>query len=279
MGEEATENQQLVEIRPDRFWINFDLKELWHYRELIYFLTQREVKIRYKQTAIGVFWALLQPVLTTVVFTIVFSRFARFEEGEIPYPIFALSGLLLWLYVYNAVGNSSIALISNPSLVTKVYIPRVIVPLSIVLSGLVDLLIGLVILLGMLVVYGVPFTWAILMAPVFIALAILLALSFGILFSALNVRFRDVKHALPFVLQVWMFSSPVFYPAEMLSEKWRVLFWLNPMYGLLQGFRASFLGGNFEWPAIGVAVIIIFLLLIVSLFIFKRMEDSFADVI
>lgn len=276
---EASKTLPVVIIKPDRRWINFELGELWKYRELVYFLTLREIQIRYKQTLIGVLWAVLQPVLTTMVFTIVFARFTRFDELEIPYSVFALSGLLIWLFTYAAVGNASVGLVSNTSLVTKVYIPRISVPLSLVLAALVDLCIGLVLLVGLMIFYQMPFTWHIILAPVFILLAVLLALSFGIFFSALNVRYRDVKHALPFALQIWMFCSPVFYPAEMLSEKWRMLFWLNPLYGVLQGFRASFFGGDYEWPAIGVAVLMIFILLVLATFIFKRMEDGFADVI
>jgi lipopolysaccharide transport system permease protein len=276
---ELTEKPLLVEIKPGRKWINFDLPELWTYRELVYFLTWREIKIRYKQTAIGVFWAILQPVLTTVIFTAIFSQFARFDTSQAPYALFALSGLLIWLFVNTSVSNASIALVSNIPLVTKVYIPRVILPLSAVLSGLADLLIGLLILFISLPFYGIAIGWQILLAPVFIFLAILLALSFGILFAAFNVRFRDVKHALPFLLQVWMFMSPVFYPVDMLPAKWRWLFSLNPLYGILQGFRASVLGGDFHWRAIAVSVVMTFFLLVFSMFVFKKMEDDFADII
>lgn len=276
---ELTDKPLLVEIKPGRKWLNFDLKELWAYRELVYFLTWREIKIRYKQTAIGVFWAILQPVLTTIIFTAIFSQFARFDTSQVPYALFALSGLLLWLYINSAVSNASMSLISNTPLVTKVYIPRVILPLSMVLSGLVDLMIGLVILFCVLPFYGIIPAWQTLLAPLFIIQAVLLALSFGILFAALNVRFRDVKHALPFLLQVWMFMSPVFYPVDMLPNNWRWLFSFNPMYGVLQGFRASVLGGGFHWRAIAISVVVTFCLLVFSLFIFKKMEEDFADII
>ena len=276
---ELTDKPLLVEIKPGRKWLNFDLKELWTYRELVYFLTWREIKIRYKQTAIGVFWAILQPVLTTVIFTAIFSQFARFDTSQVPYALFALSGLLVWLYVNSAVSNASTSLISNIPLVTKVYIPRVILPLSMVLSGLVDLLIGLLILFCVLPFYGIVPTWQTLLAPLFVIQGVFLALSFGILFAALNVRFRDVKHALPFLLQVWMFMSPVFYPVDMLPNNWRWLFSFNPMYGVLQGFRASVLGGGFHWRAIAISVVVTFCLLVFSLFIFKKMEEDFADII
>jgi lipopolysaccharide transport system permease protein len=276
---ELTDKPLLVEIKPGRKWLNFDLLELWTYRELVYFLTWREIKIRYKQTAIGVFWAILQPVLTTVIFTAIFSQFARFDTSQVPYALFALSGLLVWLYINSAVSNASMSLVSNTPLVTKVYIPRVILPLSMVLSGLVDLLIGLIILFCVLPFFGIIPTWQTLLAPLFIIQSVFLALSFGILFAALNVRFRDVKHALPFLLQVWMFMSPVFYPVDMLPANYRWLFSLNPMYGILQGFRASVIGGDFHWRAIIISVGVTFLLLVFSLFIFKKMEEDFADII
>lgn len=269
----------MVEIKPGRKWLNFDLGELWTYRELIYFLTWREIKIRYKQTAIGVFWAILQPVLTTVIFTAIFSSFARFGSTPIPYEMFALSGLLIWLYVNTAVSNASASLIVNTQLVTKVYIPRLILPLAMILSGLADLLIGLLVLSLVLPFYPVHIGWQALLAPIFVIEAVFLALSVGILSSALNVRFRDVKHALPFFLQVWMFMSPVFYPVEMLPDKWRWMFSFNPLYGLLQGFRASILGGPFHWRAIAMSLFVTFCLLVFSLFIFKKMEEDFADII
>lgn len=276
---EASKNLPVVEVRPERGWINFGLKEIWQYRELIYYLTLREIQIRYKQTAIGVIWAVLQPVITTVIFTIIFSGLARFESGNIPYPLFALSGLLIWLYVNNAVAISSQGLINNTSLITKVYVPRVLLPTSVVLSTMVDLMIGLLILTGVLIYYQVPFSAKMFLAPVFIFLAVILSEACGLFFSALNVRFRDVKHALPFLLQIWMFLSPVFYTPEMLSEKWRALLQFNPLYGVLQGFRASILDIPFDWPAIGFSAASIIILFIFSFTVFKRMEDSFADVI
>jgi lipopolysaccharide transport system permease protein len=278
MGDSA-KNLPVIEIKPERRWLNFELAELWRSRELIYFLTWREAKIRYKQTAIGVLWAILQPVLTTVIFTVIFSQIARFDSGDIPYPLFALSGLLLWLYFNNAVSNASNALLTNTSLVTKVYLPRMIVPLSVVLAGLIDLLIGLAILAGMLLYYRIQITATILLAPVFILMTVVLAASFGVLFSAVNVRFRDVKYALPFLLQIWMFLSPVFYSQDILSEKWKMVLRFNPLYGILSGFRASLLGGGFDWPALEIAAGLTIFMLLFSMFVFKRLENNFADVI
>ena len=269
----------IVKIKPGSAWLNLDLKDLWTYRELLYFLTLRDIKVRYKQTAIGVLWAILQPVLTTAIFTVVFSQFARIDTLAIPYPLFALSGLLLWLFVNSSITTASSSLIGNSNLVTKIYFPRLIVPLAATLSGLIDFVLGLVLLVGMMIYYGVGLTWQIVFAPVFIILTILLALGFGTLFAALNVRFRDVKFALPFALQIWMFVSPVFYPASVLSEKWRVAFAFNPLTGILEGFRAALFGGEFDWFAIVVSVVLIFILALSSLIVFKRMEDDFADLI
>jgi lipopolysaccharide transport system permease protein len=276
---EATKNLSVAVIQPQRRWLNFELNEVWQYREMVYYLTLRDIQIRYKQTAIGIVWAVLQPVITTIIFTIIFSGLARFESGATPYPLFALSGLLIWLYVNNSVNQASMGLITNIPLVTKVYIPRVIVPISMIFSCLLDMLIGAVILIGMVIYYQVSFTPQIFLAPFFILMAIFLSAGVGILFGAINVLFRDVKHALPFMLQIWMFLSPVFYGPEMLTDKWRMVLRFNPMYGILQGFRASLLGGEYDWPAIGYAVIFIAIVFTGGFIIFKRLEDKFADVI
>jgi len=268
-----------VKIEPSGSRLSLDLKDLWSYRELLFFLVWRDVKVRYRQTAIGVLWAILQPVLTTVIFTVIFSQFARFDSLTIPYPLFALSGLLLWLFVNASISTASNSLVNNTNLVTKIFFPRLIVPLAATLSGLIDLALGFVLLVGLMIFYGAAFNWQIVFAPIFILLAITLALSLGTLFSAVNVRFRDVKFALPFALQIWMFVSPVFYPASVLSGKWRVVFALNPLTGILEGFRAALFGTQFDWFAVGVSIVLTFILALASLFIFKRMEDDFADLI
>ena len=270
---------QIVRIKPGGSWFNLDLKDLWTYRELLYFLTLRDVKVRYKQTAIGVLWAILQPVLTTAIFTVIFTQFARLDSLQIPYPLFALSGLLLWLFVNTSIGTASNSLVNNSNLVTKIYFPRLIVPLAATLSGLIDLALGFLLLIGLMIYYGIAISWQIVFAPLFIVLAILLALSFGTLFAALNVRFRDVKFALPFALQIWMFISPIFYPADILSEEWRTVFAFNPLTGILEGFRAALFGSKFDWFAVGVSVAMTMILMVLSVFVFKRMEDDFADLI
>jgi len=270
---------QITRIKPSVSRANLDLKDLWQYRELLYFLTLRDIKVRYKQTAIGILWAILQPVLTTAIFTVIFTQFARLESLAIPYPLFALSGLLVWLFVNTSIMTASNSLVGNANLVTKIYFPRLIVPLAATLSGLVDLLLGLAILIGVMIYYGIGLTGQIVFAPIFIVLAVILAVSFGTLFSALNVRFRDVKFALPFTLQIWMFLSPIFYPLDVLPEKWRLIFAFNPLTGILHGFRASLFGEQFDWSVIGISFALTFLLLLFSLFVFKQMEDDFADLI
>jgi lipopolysaccharide transport system permease protein len=279
LAKEIENSAEITFIKPSKSWVNFDLKDIWKYRELLYFLAWRDVKIRYKQTAIGIVWAILQPVLTTVIFTILFSSFARFETKDVPYPLFALSGLMIWLFVHTSITMASNSFVSNVNLVTKVYFPRLIVPIAATLAGIADLVFSLLILVVLMIYYGVSLTPQIVLAPVFLLLAIVQTVAFGTLFSALNVRFRDVKFALPFALQVWMIASPLFYPASILSEKWRLVFAVNPLVGILDGFRSALFGTSFDWSVIGISTVSIVVLLLVSLFIFKQMEDDFADLI
>lgn len=271
--------QEVTKIKPGGSYLSLDLKDLWVYRELLYFLTWRDVKIRYKQTAIGVIWAILQPVLTTAVFTILFSTVPRFNSENIPYPLFALSGLMIWLFVHTSITMASGSFISNTNLVTKVYFPRLIVPIAAALAGLFDLLFSLAILVVLMAWYGTVPGWQVLLAPVFLLAATVVTVALGTLFSALNVRFRDVKFALPFLLQVWMVASPVFYPLGIIPEKWRLVFAINPLTGILDGFRSALFGGAFDWTIIGISALSGLVLTLLSLFIFKRMEDDFADVI
>ena len=269
----------VTKIEPSQWRNLLAWQEFWKYRELLYFLTWRDVKVRYKQTAIGVLWAILQPVLTTAIFTVIFSRFARFDSIDVSYPLFALSGLLIWIFVSSSINTAGNSLISNSNLVTKVYFPRLIVPISATLGSLIDLILGSLILLGLMFYNRVNLTWQILLVPFFVGLAVLLAASLGTFFAALNVRFRDVKHTLPFALQIWMFASPVFYPPDILSEKWRFLLAFNPLTGILEGFRSSLFGKPFDWFAIEISVVITLVLTFISIFIFTRMEEDFADYI
>ncbi|HQX55219.1 MAG TPA: ABC transporter permease [Pyrinomonadaceae bacterium] len=274
-----TREDQMTVIGPRSRLGAIDLRELWRYRELLYFLTWRDVKIRYKQTVIGIAWAVLQPVVTTAIFTLLFSNFARFETGSTPYPVFALSALVIWLFVHNAITLASGSFVSNSNLVTKVYFPRLIVPLAATLSGIFDLIFSVIILIGLILYYGIEPTSGILLAPVFLILAFVMAAALGTLLSALNVKFRDVKFALPFVLQVWMIASPIFYPASMVSGRWRLAFAINPLTGLIDGFRSSLFGLPFDWELIGISVLSVAVMCVISLIIFSKMEDDFADVI
>ena len=272
-------SSEFTNIKPGGSIASLDLAEIWKYRELLYFLTLRDIKIRYKQTLIGIAWAVLQPVLTTAIFTVIFSTFARFETGNIPYALFALSGLIIWLFVHTSISLASNSFVNNTSLVTKVYFPRLIVPIAATLATLFDLLFGVAILVILMIYYGVFPTSQLTAAPIFVFLAVVLAVAVGTLFSALNVRFRDVKFALPFMLQVWMIASPIFYPVSLLSEKWRLVFALNPLTGILDGFRSALFGTAFDWELIGVSVASLVVLTALSLFVFKKMEDKFADLI
>jgi lipopolysaccharide transport system permease protein len=274
-----TENQKVTLIAPAGRFVGLDLAGIWAYRELLYFLAWRDVKIRYKQTAIGIIWVVLQPVLTTAIFTVIFSRFARFDTGGVPYPLFALSGLMIWLFVHTSITMASTSFVNNTNLVTKVYFPRLIVPMAATIASLFDLLFGVAILAALMLWYGTFPDVQVTLAPLFLLLAILLAVGFGMLFSALNVRFRDVKFALPFLLQVWMIASPIFYPASLMSEKWKLIFALNPLTGILEGFRSSLFGTPFDWPVITISAVSTIGLTIISLLVFKKMEDDFADMI
>lgn len=267
----------LIEPSSGVFGINFE--ELWSHRELLYFLTWRDIKVRYKQTAIGILWAVLQPVLTTAIFTAIFSTFAQFDSANVPYPLFALSGLMIWLFTHVSVTMASASFVNHPAFVTKVYFPRLIVPVAATLGGLFDLLFSIAILILLLFWYGVVPSWQIVFAPVFLFLAVFLAVAVGTLFSALNVRFRDVKFALPFLLQTWMITSPIFYPSTLVPEGFRLIFALNPLTGILEGFRSSIFGTPFDWVLIGVSIASMIVISVFSLITFQWLEDKFADVI
>ena len=256
-----------------------NLSELWSHRELLYLLTWRDVKVRYKQTAIGIMWVLLQPLLTTLLFTVIFSTFARFDTAGLPYSVFVLSGLIIWLFVHGSVTMASTSFVNNPTFVTKVYFPRLIVPIAASVGGAFDLIFSLLMLTVLLAWYSIVPTAALLLAPLFLILGVLLSVAVGTLFSALNVRFRDVKFALPFLLQVWMIASPLFYPTNLVPERWRPVYAVNPMVGIVEGFRSSVFGTPFEWGLIAVSCVSLFVLLVFSLIVFAWLEDKFADVI
>lgn len=267
-------------IRPSTGWAPIELRELWEYRELIYFLTWRDIKVRYKQTVLGAAWAIIQPFFMMIVFSFFFGRLAHVPSDNIPYPIFTYCALLPWQLFAHSLSESSNSLVANAQLIKKVYFPRLAAPVSAVLAGLVDFAIAFVVLLGMMAYYGIAPTWAVATLPLFILLAVLTALGVGLWLSALNVQYRDVRHTLAFLTQLWLFATPVAYSSSLVPERWRVFYGLNPMAGVVEGFRWALLGRT-EPPGalLTVSVGIVILILISGLYYFRRMEDSFADVI
>jgi lipopolysaccharide transport system permease protein len=269
-----------VRIRPGSGWRSLDLRELWRYRELLYFLTQRDIKLRYRQTVLGVAWAVIQPVFTMVVFTLFFGKLGNLPSDGQPYALFVLAALLPWQLFAYALTQSSNSVVNEQRLITKVYFPRLIVPLSSVLSGLVDFGIALVLMLGMMAWYGAVPGWTVVTVPVFVLLAVMTALAVGLWLAALNVQYRDVRYTVPFLAQAWMFASPVAYPSSLVPEAWRSLYGLNPMAGVIEGFRWALLGNaNPSWGLLGVSVVVVAVLLAGGLFYFRRTERIFADVV
>src|SRR5215510_1713249 len=275
-----TPAEPIVVIQPRRHLLALDLKAIWDYRELLYFLVWRDLKVHYRQTVIGAGWVILQPLMTMVIFTIIFSRFAQIPSDGLPYPVFVYSALLPWNLFAASLNRGTSSVVGNAQLVSKIYFPRLILPLSGVLSPLVDFAIAFLILVGMMIWYRTLPNWGIFVLPLFLFLAILTALAVGLWLSALNVRYRDVSHAIPFVTQVWMFASPVAYPISVVPEKWRLLYSLNPMSGVIEGFRWALLGG--QGPDFGLIVIssvMVLVLLFPGIVYFKYTERTFADVV
>ena len=267
-------------IRPSKGWVSLQLREFWEYRELLYFLAWRDVKVRYKQTALGAAWAILQPVFAMVVFSIVFGRLAKIPSDGVPYPIFAYCALLPWQFFAHALTESGNSLVANERLITKVYFPRLVIPLSSLLAGLVDFAIASLVLLGMMVYYGIVPTAAVLTLPFFLLLAVATSLGVGLWLSALNVQYRDVRYTLPFLTQFWLFATPVAYPASLVPEPWRALVGLNPMAGVVEGFRWALLGtAKAPGSVLAVSCAVVVVLLISGLYYFRRMERFFADVV
>ena len=258
---------------------NFNLRELWQYRELFYLLVWRDLKVRYKQTLLGVIWAILQPASTAFIFTIVFSRIARYETGDVPYWLFALSGFTFWIFISSSVTFASNSLVHHKELVTKIFFPRVIVPASAVGAYFIDLLLTLLILFGGMAIYGTRVSWKIIFVPLFLIFLLVLTISMSLLLAALNVRFRDVKFIIPFLLQVWLFISPVFYPTNWIPEKWQFVFALNPVSGCLDGFRHILFGTDLDVTKLIISVAVTIVLFFVSIYIFRKMEDDFADLL
>lgn len=267
-------------ILPASSWSSLGLRELWEYRELLYFLVWRDVKVRYKQTVLGAVWAIIQPLMMMVVFSLFFGYLAGVPSDGIPYPIFTFCALLPWQLFAHALTQSSNSLVANEHLITKVYFPRLVVPIAAVLGGMVDFAVAFVILLLMMLYYGVVPTWAILTLPGFILLAILTALGVGLWLSALNVQYRDVRHTIGFLIQFWLFATPVVYSSSLIPERWRPLYGLNPMAGVVEGFRWALLGkSELSGALLAVSAVVVILALIGGLYYFRRMEQEFADVV
>ncbi len=277
-GNETSE-QPLIRIRRSRKWVALNLVDLWAYRELLYFLTWRDVKVRYKQTVLGAAWAIIQPLFTMLIFTLFFGRLAGVPSDGIPYPLFAYAGLLPWIFFSNSVTSSGNSLIGSSHLITKVYFPRMIIPAAAIAAGLVDFAIAFAILIVLMAWYGIGASWSLLMLPVLVSLTALFALGVGFWISALNVKYRDIRHALPFMIQLWMFASPIIYPATIVPEKWKWFLHLNPLTGIIEGYRAAIFGRPFDWPALAISGAITLALLIYSAYSFRRMERTFADII
>lgn len=267
-------------IRPSKGWGSLNLREHWDYRELLYFLTWRDIKVRYKQTVLGAGWAILQPFFTMVVFSIFFGYLAKMPSDGIPYPIFAYTALLPWQLFAHALTESGASLVTNQQLLTKVYFPRLIIPVSAVLAGLVDFCIAFVVLLGMMFYYGIVPTAAVSTLPLFVLLSIATALAIGLWLSALNVQYRDVRYTLPFLTQFWLFLTPVAYPSSLLPEPWRTLSGLNPMVGVVEGFRWALLGrSGGPGPLLMVSIAVVGILLVTGVMYFRHVEKTFADVV
>lgn len=278
--QDSLPDEPLVRIRPSKASMAIDLREIWAYRELLYFLTWRDLKVRYKQTALGVAWAIIQPLFTMLIFTLFFGKLAGVPSDGVPYPVFVYGGLLVWTFFANAVTNSGNSLVGNSNLLTKVYFPRMIIPGAAVGAGLVDFFIAFVIVVGLMIYYGVSVTWSVVMLPPLIVLTTLLALGVGMWMSALNVKYRDIRYALPFMIQLWMFVSPVIYPLSFVPQKWRWVLAFNPLTGLIEGFRASLFGRRaFDWVSLGISAAITLVLLTYAAYAFRKMERSFADIV
>jgi lipopolysaccharide transport system permease protein len=276
----AAPRPPVVVIRPTAGWRGLDLRELWAYRELIYFLTWRDIKVRYKQTAIGVAWAVLQPLALMLVFTLFFGRLAKVPSDGIPYPLFAYAGLLPWQLFSRTIAESTNSLITDQRLITRVYFPRIIVPIATTLAAIVDFLISMVLLIGLMVAYHVTPGANVLWLPFFALLMVVTALGVGFWLSALNVEFRDVAYAVPFLNQFWLFLTPVVYPSSVVPEAWRALYGLNPMAGVVEGFRWALLGaGQGASPLLVTSTVVAFALFFTGVIWFRRRERTFVDAI
>jgi lipopolysaccharide transport system permease protein len=270
---------QLILIKPTKGWRSLDLTELWAFRELLWVLTARDVKVRYKQTVLGFAWAIIQPVMLMVVFSIFFGRLAKMPSDGYPYPIFVFAGLLPWTFFANAVSSSGSSLIGSAQLVSKVYFPRLIIPMASVGGGLIDFAIAAGVLLLLMIYYGFGLTINLLMLPLLVAVLILVAVGIGALLSALTVAYRDFRYVIPFMVQLWLFVTPVVYPTSIVPQDWRWLLNLNPMVGIIEGFRSAFLGGSFDFVALASSLVVAAVMFTIGVAYFEKVERRLADII
>ncbi|MCL5409206.1 MAG: ABC transporter permease [Candidatus Omnitrophica bacterium] len=272
--------ERVTIIKPSKSWQILKINEIREYKELLYFLVWRNLKVRYKQTAIGALWAIIQPFLTMVVFTLFFGKLAKIPSGGIPYPIFYFSALIIWTYFANSLTFATNSIVSYQHIITKIYFPRIFLPLASVIEQLIDFFIAFIILIGMMFFYHIIPTSRIFFMPLFVFLAIIAAFGVGLWFSALNVQYRDVKYAINFILQIWLFASPIAYSSTLVPAKWRNIYGLNPMVGIIEGFKWTILGKPApDIKEILISTLIVFVILITGLFYFKNMERTFADVV
>ncbi len=268
-----------VRIQPTRGWVSLRLADVWQYRELLYFLAWRDVKVRYKQTALGALWAVLQPLALMAVFALFLGHFLKVPSDGVPYPIFAYTALLPWTFFAQSLNTSATSLVTNANLVSKVYFPRLVLPISATLGFLIDLAIGLVLLVGMMILYGVGLTWAVVALPLLIAFTLLTVLAVSIWLSAISARYRDVVFGMPLLTQLWLFASPIAYSSSLIPGDWKWLYAVNPMAGVIDGFRWALLGTEPPGPEIVVSIAVTAVLLVTGLAYFRRTERTFADVI
>jgi lipopolysaccharide transport system permease protein len=280
LAEAVQDEKPLWRIAPPQGWFELNLRELWDYRELLYFFVWRDLKVRYKQTAIGVAWVVIQPLLAMVVFTLFFGRLAKMPSEGLPYPVFYYTALLPWLYFAASLTNATNTVVDHEKVIAKVYFPRLFLPLSAVLSGLVDFAVGFVLLIGMMLYYRLPPTTAMLLLPFFLLLAVATAAAVGLWLSAMNAVYRDVRYVIPFLVQFWLFASPVAYPSTLVPVQWRWLYGLNPMTGVVEGFRWALTGHG---PAPGTMVLVsagtVLLLFVGGVIYFNKMESIIADTV
>lgn len=277
---DAAARQPTVVIEANRKLLRLDLRTIWEYRDLLYFLVWRDVKVRYKQTAIGIAWVILQPVLTMVVFSLVFGRFAKIPSDGLPYPVFMYAGLLPWNLFASSLSRGSESVVTNSTLISKIYFPRLILPIAGIVSPLIDFAVAFVVLIAMMIWFGIAPSSSVVTMPLFVLLAVFTALAVSLCLCALNVRYRDVGYAIPFLIQLWMFASPVAYPASLIPERWRIIYGLNPMCGVIEGFRWGLLGKAApDFQLIAISGVVVAVLMCGSLLFFRKTERTFADII